>query len=215
MTKLKSVVALILGAALLSQPTKVLAKDYEEVSYDELVNELHRKTTRQRNPLKNDLDDVRILAGIGFVTGFTNISAQNRNFNRNASGIQLALGIELFSPNWYSEGVFRNFGSTTTHNEELNLKDIDLKVGFKSDIEKFYSYNIAAGLSNRFMKFSADHGSISVDTVTPSMVVASGIQAHIHRNVSLGVEVSARTSLVNDSSDKNSFDFAFRLNTSL
>lgn len=216
MNKYKGVVAIILGTLLLTQPTMVLAKDYEEVSYDELVNELHSKSRRQQlRVAHDDFDDVRILAGVGLVTGFTNISAQQQNFNRHASGIQLALGMELFSPNWYSEGVFRNFGTSNNGDEELSLRDIDLKVGFKSDVERIYSYNIAAGLSNRFMKFSKTQGQISVNETTPSMVIASGIQAHLNRTVSLGVELSARSSLANQSSDKHSLDFAFRINTAL
>lgn len=214
MNKFKSVAAVLVGSLLLTTPTIVLAAEYEEVSYDELVTELHNKTRAQKTSIRDDFDDVRILAGIGFVTGFTNISTAQQNFTRSASGIQLALGMELFSPNWYSEGVFKNFGTQNNGDEELSLRDIDLKIGFKSDVQRSYSYNIAAGISNRFMTFSKGLH-ISAKETTPAMMIASGLQAHIHKNISVGVELSARSSFVNSSADKNSVDLAFRLNTSL
>lgn len=216
---LKSIQFVLIAVSLFSTPTLVQAagssSDYEEVSYDDLLNELSAKKSTLAKKQSSSLDDVRLHAGIGYANSFSNIAAQKQNFNRHVSGIQLSLGMDLFSPNWYSEGIFRNYGLTSSGNEELTLREFDLKIGYTNKLESIWNYTISSGLSNRFMSFSDPTRNIDVDSTTPSLVVSTGFVAQVHRNLSLGAEVSARTAMVNDTADKNSFDFAFRLNTSL
>ncbi|WP_413613288.1 hypothetical protein [Bdellovibrio sp. HCB-110] len=216
---LKSIQFVLIAVSLFSTPTLVQAagssSDYEEVSYDDLLNELSAKKNNLAKKQNSSLDDVRLHAGIGYANSFSNIAAQKQNFNRHVSGIQLSLGMDLFSPNWYSEGIFRNYGLTSSGNEELTLREFDLKIGYTNKLESIWNYTISSGLSNRFMSFSDPTRNIDVDSTTPSLVVSTGFVAQVHRNLSLGAEVSARTAMVNDTADKNSFDFAFRLNTSL
>lgn len=188
--------------------------DYEEVSYDDLVNELNAKKTflrRQNDPVNN----TRMYLGVGYANAFTNISAQKQNFNRHTSGVQLSVGMDLMSPQWFTEGVFRNYGVSASGNEELTLRELDLKIGYTNRLESIWSYVLSTGLSNRFMRFTDSSKNIDVDEMTPSLSVSTGFFAQVHKRVSLGAEVSAKTAIVNRTSDKNSFDFAFRLNTSL
>ncbi|KYG64286.1 hypothetical protein AZI87_13700 [Bdellovibrio bacteriovorus] len=191
------------------------SSDYEEVSYDQLLDELSSKKNVMAAKQTSSFDDVRLHAGIGYVNTFTNIATQNKNFNRHASGIQLSMGMDLFSPNWYSEGVFRNYGVTSSGAEELSLKEFDLKMGYTNKLESIWNYSLSAGLSNRFMRFTDPTRNIDVNDTTPSLVVSSGFAAQVHKNLSLGAELSARSAMVNRTADKNSFDFAFRLTTSL
>ncbi|WP_295903902.1 hypothetical protein [uncultured Bdellovibrio sp.] len=215
----KAIQFVLIALSLFSAPTLVQAagssSEYEEVSYDDLLNELSAKKNHLAKKQNSSFDDVRLHAGIGYANSFSNISANKQNFNRHASGIQLSLGMDLFSPNWYSEGVFRNYGLTSSGSEEFTLREFDLKIGYTNKLESVWNYTISSGLSNRFLKFSDPSRDISVDSTTPSLVVSTGFIAQVHKNLSLGAEVSARTAVVNDTSDKNSFDFAFRLNTSL
>lgn len=214
---LKSILVLF---PLMTLPTLVQAADagkddYEEVSYDDLVNELNAKKKNIASGQTSSFDDVRLHAGIGYVNGFTNISAANSNFNRHANGIQLSLGMDLFSPNWYSEGVFKNYGVTSSGSEEMTLRELDLKIGYTNKLESIWSYSVSTGLSNRFLQFSDSSKNIHVDDTTPSLIVSTGFAAQVHQRLSIGAEISAHTAMVNKTADKNSFDFAFRLSTSL
>lgn len=214
---LKSILVIL---PLMTLPTLVQAvnnskEDYEEVSYDDLLNELSAKKKNMASGQTSSFDDVRLHAGIGYVNGFTNISAGNSNYNRHANGIQLSLGMDLFSPNWYSEGVFKNYGVTSSGSEELTLRELDLKIGYTNKLESIWSYNIATGLSNRFLQFTDTAKDVRVDDTTPSLIISTGFAAQVHRHLSIGAEVSAHTAMVNKTADKNSFDFAFRLSTSL
>lgn len=214
----KAIQFVLILATLFGSPALVQAapsnSDYEEVSYDDLVNELNAKKTslRQQN---DSLNNTKMYLGVGYANAFTNISAQRQNFNRHTSGVQLSVGMDLFSPQWFTEGVFRNYGVTSSGSEELTLREIDLKIGYTNRLESIWSYVLSAGLSNRFMRFTDSTKNIDVDEMTPSLSVSTGFFAQVHRRVSLGAEVSAKTAIVNRTSDKNSFDFAFRLNTSL
>lgn len=216
----KSILFVLAVSSAFFTPTFVQAAsdsqgDYQEVSYDDLLNELSAKKHAVTKTTKSDLDEVRLHAGIGYANSFTNIATQKQNFNRHAAGIQLSVGMDLFSPNWYSEGVFRNYGQNSSGSEEFSLREIDLKIGYTNKLESIWSYTLSSGLSNRFLKFSDANTAINVDETTPSLVISTGFMGQIHRNLSIGAEVGARSALVNRTADKNSFDFAFRLTTSL
>ena len=200
-----------------SGPAASDRSDYQEVSYDDLVNELDARKSRIQVKSQNhsSFDDVKIHAGIGYVNSFSNISTQQQNLNRHTNGIQLSVGMDLFSKNWYSEGIFRNYGVTSSGSEELSLKDLDLRVGYRQNLERVWDYTLSAGLSNRFLNFSDPAKDISVNENTPSLVISTGVVGQVHKNLSLGAEVGARSALVSRTADKNSFDLILRLTTSL
>lgn len=216
MLQIVLIVAALFGASTLVQAAPASsASEYEEVSYDDLLNELSAKKKTMARSHNDSLDTTRIHAGIGYANTFSNISTQQQNFNRHASGIQLSVGMDLFSPNWYSEGVFRNYGLTSSGSEELTLREVDLKIGYTNRLQSIWNYSISSGLSNRFLRFVDPTRSIDVDEVTPSLVISTGFSAQVHRNLSIGAEASAKSAIVNRTADKNSFDFAFRITTSL
>ncbi len=211
----KSVLALLTIISISPLVWAAANNDYQEVSYDDLVNELSAKkksVTREQN---SAFDDVRLHAGVGYVNGFSNISAGDQNISRHSNGIQLSLGMDLMSPNWYSEVVFKNYGVSATGTEELSLREFDLKIGYAANLKDIWSYTLSSGISNRFLSFKDSARNISVDNTTPSLIISSGFQARLTKNLSLGAELSAHSAMVNQTSDKNSFDFAFRLNTTL
>lgn len=189
--------------------------DYEEVSYDDLLTELSAKRRTLTNTNTSSFDTVRIHAGVGYANSFTNISAQKQNFNRHATGIQVSLGMDLFSPHWFAEGVLRNFGVTTIGDEELDLRELDLKLGYTNNLESIWSFTLSTGLANRFLRFSDPTRNIEVNSTTPSVIVSTGFFAQVHKNISLGAEVSGHSAVISRTADKSSFDFAFRINTSL
>lgn len=221
MQRIKAISAVLLSATLTFNATFVQAaargsSDYQEVSYDELLNELSTKKRALHGQKRAaEFNEARVHAGLGYANSFTNISVQNQNFNRHATGIQLSVGMDLFSPQWYTEGVFRNYGQNSSGSEEFSLRELDLKIGYTNKLESIWSYNLSAGLSNRFLKFADATKGISVDETTPSLVIGTGFMAQVHKNLSVGAEVGTRSAVINRTADKNSFDFAFRLTTSL
>lgn len=171
------VAAFFFASTLVQAAPAANSADYEEVSYDDLLNELNAKKKTMIRTQSNSLDATRIHAGIGYANTFSNISTQQQNFSRHTSGIQLSVGMDLFSTNWYSEGVFRNYGLTSSGSEELTLREVDLKIGYTNRLESIWNYSISSGLSNRFMRFVDPTRNIDVDDVTPSLIISTGFSA--------------------------------------
>ena len=214
--------AALIGFTVFSTQTLVWAAPsydnggYEEVSYDELLNEISAKKKRlAAGDTREANEPPRLHAGLGYVNSFTNLSANRKNYNRHASGIQVSLGADLSSPNWIAEGIFRNFGTSSSGSEDFSIRDIEGRVAYTDKLEGVWHYNLGAGLSNRFLKFSDSTSGVNVDETTPSFVISTGFSAKVHKRLSLGAELSARTPMSNNSADKSSVDVAFRLTTSL
>ena len=92
----------ILFALMALSPTLVLAAgEPQEVSYDDLVNELNRKkSTFRSNAEASPFDTIKIHAGLGLITSANDISAGSSSGTKYQNGFQLSLGIDLFSPEW-------------------------------------------------------------------------------------------------------------------
>lgn len=209
------------GAFITLSPALVQAKapadgqDYQEVTYDDLLNELSAKKTAYHQDSKSPFDEVMIHAGLGYVNSFSNFRVGDANLNRYENGLQLSLGIDLFSPNWYAEGVFSNYGVSDQGSEEINLKEFDLKVGYKAPINPFWAYSFGTGIANRFLKISDPGRDINVNENTPSFMLSGGVYATPSKNISIGLEADARTPFISNTADKDSYDFALRVTTSL
>ncbi len=206
---------LILIIFILTPLTNVHAADYNEVTYDDLLSELKSKTTKIQTKNMSSFDDITIHAGIGYINSFTQLSYEGSQFIRYQNGIQLAMGVDLFSPFWYAEGVFRNFGVTEYQQEELSLREFDLKIGFKNQLRGPIYLNIGTGLANRYLNYSDQSKQIKFNSSSPNWIVTAGIYGQLFKMMSLGIELGAKNAVIPRTYDKGSFDFTLRLNTTL
>lgn len=189
--------------------------DYKEVTYDDLVNELSAKKNAIAKPDHSPFDDVGLHAGVGYANSLTTMSTHGQTFTRDAGGVQISAGMDLFSPNWFAEGVFSNYGVNTAGNESMTLREFDLLMGYTEKWKGPWSYNISAGLANRFLTYSDSSRDISVNEVSPDFLISTGLRAQMTKNLSFGGDISAATAMIGSTADRNSFDFAFRMNLSL
>ena len=89
------------------------ANEYEELSYEDLVEQISRKKQKViRQTETNPLDDIQLHAGIGLITALNTMSVGDRSFARTMQGFEISMGIDLFSRFWTSEAVLRTFGSS-------------------------------------------------------------------------------------------------------
>ncbi|MFM6928363.1 MAG: hypothetical protein ACKOX6_07855 [Bdellovibrio sp.] len=105
MNKFKSIQFALITLMTFSTSTMVQAasgKDYEEVSYEDLVGELSRKKDSLTQS-QNSANAPKTHIGIGYANSFSNISANGQNFNRYSSGVQLSYGMDMGSPRWYTD----------------------------------------------------------------------------------------------------------------
>lgn len=201
-----------------SSPTMVwaygnLKEGYQEVTYEELVSELNTKKSsverRQRAP------NNEISLGVGYVHSMTQLNIRRNTTERSQNGLQISGSMHLDSPNLYAEGILRNFSGSSLSQEDLQILQMDGRLGFSNSIAALWKYNLFAGFSGRLIQASNATQGYTVNEFTPSITAGAGAMAEIHKNIRLGFEVGGRTSILGKNMDKNSVDFALRLDTSL
>lgn len=188
---------------------------YEEIGYDELLQRLSSKTKRQTAQSYSAFDEINLHASIGYLNSFADIKTSAGTLRRHQNGLQLAIGMDLFSPNWYSEGSFKNFGVTSGVTDEVSIKEMEIKLGYKNQINKPWSFIVNSGLSNRFLKFQSLKTNEKFETTTPSMLVGLGLEAAVASQLSLSFEMNGKSPIVNETNDRGSYDFAIRMNATL
>lgn len=207
--------ALLLFAAIPTMAQSAPDSDVEEMTYEDLVDALAARQKRFEPREKSAFDDVRIHAGLGMVNSFSNFRLLGKNAARYQNGMQLSIGVDLFSPNWFSEAAWRNFGLTTHGPEEHTLRELDLKLGYRDIMEGQWSYRIQGGLANRMLKLSDPTRGLSIDEVTPGFVGGLGASLEMNRSTSLNFDLSGRAPVVGDAVDQGGFDLTIDLKVSL
>lgn len=189
--------------------------DYEEVSYDDLLLKLSSKTKKNHANSSSSFDDIKIHAGIGYINSFADIKTSAGTLRRHQNGLQLAVGMELFSTNWYSESSFKNFGITTGVSDEVSLKEVEIKIGYKNQVQRPWSFLVNTGISNRFLNYTNFSTQERISATTPSMLIGMGLSAGITEQLSLSFEMNGKSPIVNETTDRGSFDFSLRMNAIL
>lgn len=190
-----------------------LSEGYQEITYDELVNELNTKKSTVELKKKAPMNETHL--GVGYVHSLTQLNVNRSNTERSQNGLQLSASMNLDSPNLYAEGILRNFSGSTINQEDLQILQVDGRLGYINAITVPWKFNIFTGFSGRLIQASNPAQNYSVNEFTPSLTAGMGVLADIHKNIRLGFEVGGRTSILGKNIDKNSVDFALRLDTSL
>lgn len=190
--------------------------DTEELTYDDLVNELSRKQRQVRSPTARDpFETVKIHAGLGSVSSFSTFVIDGKSAARYQNGMQIAIGVDLFSDVWFSEAAWRNFGETRSGTEEHLLRELDLKIGYRGDLQGPWSYRLQSGLAQRHLRLSDPSRALNIDETMPGLYLGLGTSARLSPVVSLNFDVSGRTPVINQTVDKGSIDFALEFKLSL
>ncbi|GIL17778.1 MAG: hypothetical protein BroJett040_15290 [Oligoflexia bacterium] len=204
----------VITFTLMALSTKVQASDYEEVSYDDLINRLNKKKSKViQSQSSSPLDDIMIHAGFGLVTTVSNVNFGDRNYSHTYNGFQLSFGIDLFSPDWVAEGAIRNYGNAQTGSEYRTLRETDMKVMYRGKTSDRGGYRLGTGLATRYFKVNDPINNVHISDTTPSALFFGGIDASINRHFGVGIEVGYRSAMVNYTSDKNSVDFMLRMDS--
>jgi hypothetical protein len=204
----------ILFVALLSIPTFVRAADYEEVSYDDLVNQLSSRKNATMLNANDPLDALKIHLGFGLTSAASNISAGGSSSYRYMNGFQLAAGIDLFSSHWMAQGVLRNFGQSSTGNENRSLREYDLNLLYSGMMASSLGYHLGGGFGTRSLKISDSAKGYSINDTTPVTVLVGGLDIPITPVVGFGIELGLHTAMVTSTADKSSGDLTLHVDAS-
>jgi hypothetical protein len=190
-----------------------IEEGYQEVSYDDLVSELNSKKVAGVPKLK--LPQQAVYLGVGYVHTYSQMTLKKDTSMRSQNGLQLSATMNLDSPNLYAEGLFRSFSGSSITNENLQVYQFDTRLGYVNELKAPWKYNLFTGFVGRFIDAQNSEKNYAVNEFTPSFTAGFGGIAEIHRNLRLGIEVGGRTSILGKNTDRDSVDFAIRLDTSL
>tara|TARA_Y100000817_G_scaffold177782_1_gene138820 strand:+ start:556 stop:1233 length:678 start_codon:yes stop_codon:yes gene_type:complete len=208
--------------------TNVQAQEEDYYSYDQIVKELSEtnktSTTRAPKVLKDPFSSVLIHGGVSFVNSYISLSPSSASDPLTGfhAGIEATIGIDLFSRHWKAEGSIRSFGRQEIKDNELSLREFDLKIVHQDYITNGIFYRAGGGMAARYLKFTQPKkdevttlaaGDLfeTTEHTTPSSIIFLGIGGKLGRKFSVAAEISYRGALIDETIDKSAFDAALRL----
>lgn len=182
----------------------------EEYSYEELLDKIKTKQKKYvKKAQATPWDQIYIYPSFAIIQSYTKIS-NNLAPNFYHSGLQISLGMDLFSEHWFSETAFRNFGASKTESKELFLKELDFKIGHKNYISESVEYRISLGVSTRTIRLSDEFMGIHHESKNPALISAIGLLSSLPSSpLLLGLELNYRSLLVASDFDKGSIGLNF------
>jgi hypothetical protein len=214
MNSKKLVLTAFFSMMIFAFPTKVHAEsEYEEITYDDLVNRIDKKRTVIQSNTNHPLDNIMLHAGFGLVTSFTNLNIGDKTINRQQNGFQITAGIDLFSPDWMAEGAIVNFGSDSSGTEQRNLHELDMKVVYKNHLAGDTIVRYGFGFATRQYKFSDSVTGANYDESTPAWLGSVGVESMISKYFGIAGDLGLKSAMVSRTIDKNAIDFAIRFNS--
>lgn len=189
----------------------------EELSYDDLINQLSaRKKHLQTRSVADPFDEVKVHAGMGLVNSFSTFQLAGHNVSRYQNGLQLAIGVDLFSDRWAAEAAYRNFGITTVGPEEHRLRELDLKFAYRQRFpEGPWGYRLQGGLAQRQLRLTDPTLGYDIDDTTPGLLIGMGLGLQMSPMMSMGFDFTGRAPVIGRTADKGALDFCIELKASL
>jgi hypothetical protein len=188
-----------------------------EISYDALVSELKNTTTTRLPDTESGDPFAQILfhGGVAYSTSYLVISPeQGGSLSGLLRGVEFTFGIDLLSRNWLAEGAVRSYQPENLNKAtQVSLREFDLKLVYNDEMSRNLRYRVGGGLTSRYLTFNRrDADRVLKDRyTTPSSVVFVGAQVKLGPKLSIGPDLSYRSSLVDETVDKKSFDANVRL----
>ena len=188
-----------------------------DLGYDAIVDQLNKEnasTVRAHQPAAaaNSIDSVMLHGGLGFANFVQGLTFEDGTATTlNQRGIQFALGIDLFSPNWMSEGTFRTFAEDGDGTIRSSVHEFELKLLYKDRVAATrFGYHAGVGLTGRYL--TIERINLPEESYTTPMSVATlGGDLFVSDRVSLGADLNARNSLIGETIDHNSYDLTLRV----
>ncbi|MEK6556262.1 MAG: hypothetical protein AABZ31_13530 [Bdellovibrionota bacterium] len=202
-----------LTLTLLAAPLVQASEDYS--SYDDIIKNLKGSeiSAAYSGTAKSDFDSIKIHAGAGLVNSNLRLDTpKGLASNATVRGVELFVGIDLFSPAWIAEGAVRTFTSERFSGTTLSLREFDLKVISRNQISKTMFWRAGAGMSARYLDFAEKPAQLEKRAyTTPASEFVAGLGAQFSPAFSAGIDLSYKNSLINDTIDKSSVDGNIRL----
>ena len=182
------------------------------MDYEAIVDDL-KGSTQMSVGDTDPWSRVLIHSSIGFATTFIDVEPENGpSASGLLSGIEVGFGVDLFSPAWKAEGALRSYNTgRLDSNTSVSLKEFDLKLLHMSSLSSRLKMEIGGGLAARYLTTRSPFTKQSEYT-TPASIIGVGLRSQLTKMVGLGVDISLRTSLIDESIDRSSVSGSLKIN---
>ena len=192
--------------------TKVHAEQLvEELTYEDLLSQLNAKRNKISDTIYDPYQNLKLHFGFGVLSIAHNYEVNKESLTSYFSGFQVSGGVDLFSENWRSDLLLRNFGQHSSSSDSKNVRDIDLKVSHvirNDDI----SHAIASGVGYRIFEYHQN--GVGFSETSSHLLFSYGIAFVTKSSLSVGPEIAYRTAIVNETSDRSSLDLTLKMDSS-
>ena len=206
----KIVFILSFALFLLSFPTKVLATEYEELTYDDLVTQL--STKKEQEVKKSHPSSIKSHLSVGLLNTFTQIGA-NDTVTRNLNGYEIAMGTDLNSDRVRGEAGLRFYPENHGGSDSTSLKELGGNLQFRTDFNAKWDSKLMGGLGIRQLQYTDSSRRLNIDATSAMLMAGAGLETRLSSSVAVGGDVSLRLPFGTTTDDKDSLDFAIKLDT--
>lgn len=194
-----------------------ISTDAEEVPFDELVKELNTKVN-MKNRIQTStntgdpFDRLQIHLSLGFIQTVNSLLVADRSISRLEDGVQLGLGVDIFSPEWVAEGLLKNYGRSTQNDTNVSLREFDLRLSYLQQApQNKMKFRLANGLGARYLRYTNKWTDLSQMQTTPVYLLGFGLLIPMGSHFDLGIEVQGHMALISESIDRHGLSLILRL----
>lgn len=189
----------------------------EEIPYDQLVRELNSRVNKQQkqwvqSSSGDPFEQLQIHFSLGLLQTFNALFVNQKQISRLEDGIQLGIGIDLFSTEWVAEGILKNFGQSVHNDSTLALREFDLRLSYIKPVpQQKMKVRFANGLGARYLRFTQEKSQIDLYQTTPVYSMGLGLLIPVGSHFDLDFEVQGHVALISDSIDRHGLAMTLRL----
>ncbi len=195
--------------------TTLHAQESEDIySYDTIVDQLNTNRAEQPEDFGDPYKNVKFHIGAGFSQSILNVKSGGSSDAVTISGIEIKFGINLMSPSWIAEGTLRNYNDTRSNGTSYQLREFEGKIVNTNLYAKNLFYRVGSGIAARNLTTNIENRDVNKRYTTPSLILMAGSGMQLTNHIAVVGDVAFKTSIVNDTVDKNTLDFTLRVDTS-
>ncbi|MCC6278566.1 MAG: hypothetical protein IT289_11690 [Oligoflexia bacterium] len=177
-------------------------------------------SSKKKSSSDDDLsifDDVRLHAGVAYLTSFQEIPLGPGVRERGGiNGFDLNFGIDLFSQHWIAEGHVMNFPETSLGDSRVSSNGFGLRILYDTAVAEGLTVHGGVGVASRAFNIKSTSKTplnrrFDRTFQTGSTVLVGGIDYWPTGQLSFGLEISNHLPMASDQ-DPNSLELAIKLN---
>lgn len=194
-----------------------MSTDPEEVSFEELVKELNTKVSMKDRiqtgaNTVDPFDSLQIHLSLGFIQTVNSLLVGDRSISRLEDGVQLGLGVDIFSPEWVAEGILKNYGRSTQNDTSVALREFDIRLSYLQQApQNKMKFRLGNGLGARYLRYTNKWTDLSQMQTTPVYLLGFGLLIPMGSHFDLGIEVQGHMALISETIDRHGLSLILRL----